>query len=83
MTLTNKDRESLLELAQSHLRQISLDRLRVAIDFLAYLEEREENEATQELLDLPEFEQMFREAVKQVEVGEVVRFRDIRRDIDV
>ncbi len=35
---------SLIEEAERRLRQLSPERLRVAVDFLAYLEEREENE---------------------------------------
>ena len=50
-------------------------------DFLAYLQEREENEATAELLSIPGFEAAFQHAVEQVGSGEVVRFEDIRRDV--
>ncbi|MDQ7030861.1 MAG: type II toxin-antitoxin system RelE/ParE family toxin [Ardenticatenia bacterium] len=60
------DKTSLLQEAERRLRRLSLERLRVASDFLAYLEEREEEEAT------------FRRAVRQMEAGEVVRFEDIR-----
>ena len=71
---------ALLRTVESRLRRLSPDRLRVADDFLAYLEEREENEATQELLSIEGFDQAFRRAVQQVEAGDVVRFEDIRRD---
>ncbi|MBN1936470.1 MAG: hypothetical protein JW934_17540 [Anaerolineae bacterium] len=56
-------------------------RLRVAIDFLAYLQEREENEATAELLSIPGFEAVFERAAGQVERGETIRWRDVRRDV--
>jgi lipase chaperone LimK len=72
---------SLLQAAERRLRRLSLERLRVADDFLAYLEEREESEATQELLGLPDFEDAFRRAVQQARVGQVVSFEDIRRDV--
>jgi len=72
---------SLLQNAKDRLRRLSPDRLRVANDFLAYLEEREENEATQELLSLTGFEAAFLRAVQQVEAGEVVRFEDIHRSV--
>ncbi len=72
---------SLLQAAQRRLRRLSLERLRVADDFLTYLEEREENEATRELLGLPDFEDVFRRAVQQARVGQVVSFEDIRRDV--
>jgi len=67
--------------AEQRLRSLSPERLRVASDFLAYLQEREENEATAELLSIPGFEAAFRRAIEQAESGEVVRFEDIRRHV--
>ncbi len=67
--------------AERRLRSLSPERLRVANDFLAYLQEREENEATAELLSIPGFEAAFQRAVQQAESGEIVRFEDIRRDV--
>jgi hypothetical protein len=58
-----------------------VERLRVANDFLAYLEEREENEATAELLNIEGFEEAFAEAQLQVENGELVSFNTIRRHV--
>ena len=46
-------------------------------------QEREENEATAELLSIPGFEAAFRRAVKQVERGEVVCFEDVRCSRDI
>jgi hypothetical protein len=51
------------------------------VTFWPICEEREESEATQELLNLPGFETAFRRAVRQAETGEVVRFEDIRRNV--
>ncbi len=67
--------------AERHLRSLSPERLLVANDFLAYLQEREENEATAELLSIPGFEAALRRAVEQADRGDVVRFEDIRRDV--
>ena len=67
--------------AERRLRSLSLERLRVANDFLAYLQEREENEATAELLDIPGFEAAFLHAAEQADNGDVVRFEDVRRDV--
>jgi len=53
----------------------------VVNDFLAYLEERESSEATQELLKIPGFQEAFQRALKQEEQGQVVRFEDIHRDV--
>jgi hypothetical protein len=76
----SSDLRSLLEEAQHRLRRLSLQRLRVANDFLAYLEEREESQATAELLGIPGFEDAFRRAVEQAEAGDVVRWQDVRPD---
>ena len=39
------------------LKRLSPERLRVAADFLAYLDERESNDATEELLSIPQYQQ--------------------------
>jgi len=61
--------------AEHRLRSLSPERLLVANDFLAYLQECEENEATAELLSIPGFESAFRRAVEQADSGDVVRWR--------
>ncbi len=71
----------ILQDAENRLRRLSPERLRVVSDFLAYLEEREENEATAELLNIPGFETAFREAKQQVEAEEVVPLSRIRRHV--
>lgn len=71
----------LLQQAENQLRQLSPERLRVAVDFLAYLQEREENEATEELMNIPGLEEAFHEAVQEADAGEVVLFEAIRRDV--
>ncbi len=81
MMKTTQTRPTDLEEAKRRLERLSPDRLKVATDFLAYLEERERSEATEELLTIPGFEDAFRRAVRQVEEGRTVRFEDIRRDV--
>ena len=76
-----REMNTILTEAEYRLRSLSRERLRVANDFLAYLQEREENEATAELLRVPGFEAAFLRAVEQVAGGKVVRFEDIRRDV--
>jgi len=71
----------LLQQAERRLQRLSPERLRVADDFLAYLEEREESDATQELLNIPGFEEAFQLAVQEARAGYVARFEDIRRDV--
>jgi hypothetical protein len=46
-----------------------------------YLQEREENEATEELIRIPGFEEELREAIRETDAGEVVSFAVIRRDV--
>ena len=72
---------AILTETERRLRSLSPERLRVANDFLAYLQEREENQATAELLSIPGFEAAFQHAIEQAESGDVVRFEDIRRDV--
>jgi hypothetical protein len=67
--------------AEQRLKMLSPERLRAANDFLAYLQEREENEATAELLGIPGFQESFDRALAQAECGQVVRFEDVRRDV--
>lgn len=67
--------------AELRLRSLSPERLQVANDFLAYLQEREENEATAELTSIPGFEAAFLHAARQAEQGDTVRFEDIRRSV--
>jgi hypothetical protein len=81
MLVTAQRRSALLEETERRLQRLSPERLRVANDFLAYLEERESSEATEELLNIAGFEDAFHRAVQQAEEGQVVRFEDIRRDV--
>ncbi len=80
-TNVNSQVPKLLQEAQARLRSLSPGRLRVANDFLSYLQEREENEATQELLELPGFLPAFRRATAQAEAGETVAWEDVRREL--
>jgi hypothetical protein len=63
------------------LERLSPERLRVAADFLAYLDERESNDATEELLSIPNFKEDFQEALQDFENGDVVSFKSIRRHV--
>jgi hypothetical protein len=78
--MNTKTQPIMLEEAKQRLERLSRERLRVALDFLAYLEEREQSEATEELLAIPGFEQAFERAREQREAGKLVRFEDVKRD---
>lgn len=75
------DATKMLEEARERLERLSHAHLRVASDFLAYLDEREQSEATEELLRIPGFEDAFRRAVRHAAAGQIVRFDRIRRDV--
>ena len=71
----------LLKKAELRLRRLSQDRLAVANDFLAYLEDREENEATQELLEISGFMEAFDRSRQQADKGETIPFNAFRRNV--
>ncbi|OUL37560.1 hypothetical protein BV372_00930 [Nostoc sp. T09] len=60
MTTEQKHSSYLLE-AENRLRQLSPERLRVAVAFLAYLQATAENQVSEELLSIPGFAASFRE----------------------
>ncbi len=59
----------LLQQAKRRLSSLTPERLRVAEDCLAYLQAREADEATEELLALPGFLEGLKRAEEGVEVG--------------
>ena len=65
--------------AGQRIKSLSPQRLQVAADFLAYLEERESNLATEELLRIPEFVEGFQKAKKESSTGKSVDWRNVRR----
>jgi hypothetical protein len=61
MATEQKHSTYLLE-AESRLRQLSIEKLRLAVAFLTYLQETEEKEVTEKvLLNISDFAQSFRE----------------------
>lgn len=66
---------------QDYLDQLSPERLPIALDFLAYLVERETNEATDELLRIPGFESDLEEAERDAASNKLVDWRSIRDDV--
>lgn len=63
------------------LKNLSKDKLTVADDFLAYLEEREDNAATRELLSIPGFKAALKRAEHQAVTGKTVKWTKVRRDV--
>lgn len=67
--------------AKRRIEGLSAERLRVADDFLAYLEERESEQATAELLSLPGFRQEFERAKQKQMTNRGENWRKIRDDV--
>ncbi len=69
----------LLDQAKHRLEMLSLQRLQVADDFLAYLAERESDQATAELLAIPGFLDTLRQAEEAIEAGKLTPVEELRR----
>ena len=67
--------------AKKRIESLSPERLQIAIDFVSYLEERESNEATDELLRIPGFREALDEVEKGVTKGRLTDWRKIRKDV--
>ncbi len=63
---------------ESYLEQLSPARLQIAADFLAALAEKDSEEATQELLDIPEFIESFEKGKQDIVEGRITDWRTIR-----
>ena len=59
--------------------RLSPERLRVADDFLAYLEDRESDEATDELLKIAGFMELFEQAHRDITAGNLTPVEQLRR----
>ncbi|MFB8788916.1 MAG: hypothetical protein U7123_08720 [Potamolinea sp.] len=75
------DTIELRQQVKEYIEQLSPERLRVAADFLAYLADKESEEATQELLNIPGFLEAFEKAKKNIAAGNVVNWREVRKDV--
>lgn len=67
--------------AHDYVEQLSPERLAVVLDFLAYLVEREDNDATTELLAIPGFTTELEAAEQEADAGELTDWRMIRSDV--
>ena len=71
--------QELRENLKQSIDSLSPERLLVAADFLAYLAERESNEATNELLKISGFVEAFNKAQKEVAAGKVTTVEQLKR----
>lgn len=65
--------------AKRRIETLSTERLRVADDSLAYLEERESNEATEELLSISGFTDELSKAEQEAAAGELTPVKQLKR----
>ena len=64
-----------------YLDGLSSERLQLVADFLAYLVDKESEDATQELVDIPGFIESFERGKKDIAEGRVRNWRTIRSDV--
>ena len=69
----------LLRRAKQRLEHLSEQRLRTADDILAYLEDLESDEATDELLRIPGLPEQLEEAERDIAEGRTVPVDELRR----
>lgn len=67
--------------AKKTIDQLSGLPLRFAADFLSYIQERQPEEATKELLEIPGFVDSVSRGIKEVRAGRVKNWRKVRSDV--
>jgi len=73
--------KQLRQAAKESLESLAPDQLKVAAEFLRYLQERASEEATQELLKIPGLLEDLEEAEQEITEGKTVNWREVRRDV--
>ena len=71
----------LRQVAKETLESLPPQQLKVAAEFLRYLDERASVEATEELLRIPGLLEDLEEAERDIAEGRTVNCRDLRRDV--
>jgi hypothetical protein len=64
-----------------YVEQLSQERLAVVLDFLSYLVERDNSDATEELLAIPGFATELDRAEQEADAEELVDWRALRSDV--
>lgn len=72
------DTPELREQLYRYIEQLSPDRLAVALDFVSYLVERDDHDATSELLTIPGFTTELNAAEREAEAEELMDWRPLR-----
>jgi hypothetical protein len=71
----------LRQIAKETLENLPPEQLKVAAEFLRYLDERASIEATEELLKIPGLLEDLTEAERDIAEGKTVNWRELRRDV--
>lgn len=74
---TTKVRNQLKE----YIDKLSPEKLTLVADFLQNLDTKEAMDATEELINIPDFKSAFEKANQEIKEGKVKNWRDIRNDV--
>ncbi len=75
-----KQKANLHQRAMELVQQLSTEKLKVAMDYLMYLQDKEAWEATRELASHPEIVESLERAEADVKAGRLKSWRDVRRN---
>ncbi|BAU14743.1 hypothetical protein LEP3755_52940 [Leptolyngbya sp. NIES-3755] len=73
--------EALQAQISDRLDQLSLNGLQTVLDFAAFLLDKESEEATQELLEIPGFAERFAQAQEEIAKGQTKTLNQLKRKI--
>ncbi|MGI0482239.1 hypothetical protein ACN4EE_15830 [Geminocystis sp. CENA526] len=66
---------------KEYIDKLSPEKLTIVADFVQNLDSQETMDATEELINIPNFKSAFEKANQEIKEGEVKHWRDIRNDI--
>ena len=66
---------------KKQIEQLSSQQLKLIADVISYVRDRESEEATQELLDIPGFLESFKRGKRDIRAGRVIDWRKVRDDV--
>jgi hypothetical protein len=76
-----KTKVSLHQQATELIQQLSPEKLRIAVGYLIYLQDRDSWEATYELASNPETTESLKRAEADTAAGRLRNWQDVRRDV--
>jgi len=66
---------------KEYIDQLSPEKLTIVADFFQDLDSKEAIDATEELINIPDFQSSFEKANQEIKEGKVKNWRDIRNDV--